>query len=275
MNRHVIRYFVGLAFCVLCGFWLLTSSSTVESGARNQDAGAAHSSIRLQYQPSQSFQTESEQQLKRAVVVARKRKSNAGTLFNAYLILTNVALANNCDLNKAALTSDSDFALVAILSEKFNEKDGPEGTAIHRILFGQPDQTQPKYLFIASPTNPERLQSIVGNVPYNAREAWHFGWGSGFKVSVIPKGSEQIARLEISHEQGNGWSLYLNHLAAKKEFQAITPNSTTYLVFSREESGPTVRFNHRDKKVFVSGNVPLTMCGLIPEDVPTPFIPAN
>jgi len=273
MNPPVISYLARVAFCVLCAFWLLTLTSVLQSGAANQDPGAAHSSIRLQYQPSQSFQTESEQQLKRAVVVARKRKSSAGTLFNAYLILTNVALTNNCDLNKAALTSDSDFALVAILSERFSEKDGPEGTAIHRVLFGPPDQIQPKYLFIASPTHPERLQSIVGNVPYNAREAWHVGWGSGSKVSVTPKGSEQIPRLEISHEQGNGWSFYVNHLAAKKEFQAITPNSTTYLVLSREESGPTVRFNHRDKKVFVSGNVPLTMCGLIGEDLPTPFIP--
>jgi hypothetical protein len=244
------------------------------SSSATQDSVAAGPTVRLQYQPSQSFQTESEQQLKRAVVVARKYKSKAGTLFTAYLLLTNVAAADNCDLKKAALTSDSDFALVAIISEKFKEKEGPEGTAIHRILFGQPDQSPSRYLFVASRTDPERLQSIVGDVPYNAREAWHIGWGGGWKVTVIPKGSQAVP-LEISQEQGAGWSFMLNHLAAKKEWLGINPNSTTYLVFSRGESGPTVRFNHKEKKISVSGHVPLTMCGKIPEDVPTPFIPVD
>ena len=258
-----------LLFIALIG--VLFSSFTPSSAT--QDSVAAGPIVRLQYQPSQSFQTESEQQLKRAVVVARKYKSKAGTLFTAYLLLTNVA-ADNCDLKKAALTTDSDFALVAIIYEKFKEKEGPEGTAIHRILFGPSEPSQTRYLFVASRTNPERLHSIVGDVPYTAREAWPVGWGGGWKVTVIPKGSKAVP-LEISQEQGTGWTFMLNHLAAKKEWLGINPNSTTYLVFSRGESGPTVRFNHKEKKISVSGDVPLTVCGKIPEDVPTPFIPVN
>lgn len=262
------RPFFGLVTGLLCVLSLIPLVATAQTTMQ------LNQSVRLQYQPSQNFQLESEQQLKRAVVVARKYKSNAGTLFTAYLLLTNIAAADNCDIKKAALTTDSDFALVAIISEKFKEKEGPEGTAIHRILFGSPDQSS-RHLFVATPAQSERLQSIVGDVSYNAHAAWHIGWGSGTKVTVVPKGSEQAVPLEISHEQGNGWSLLLNHLSAKKEWLGINPSSTTYLVFSRGENGPAVRFNHRDKKISVSGNVPLTVCGKIPEDVPTPFVPVR
>ena len=264
----------GLSISVLCGSAFVISGTAMQT-TTIQGAEGARPMIRLQFQLSPSYQMESEQQLKRAVVVAKTRKTNVGTLFGAYLLLTNVA-ADNCDLSKPALTSDSDFALVALISEKFKEKEGPEGTAIHRILFGALDQSQPRYLFIAAPANPERLHGFVGDVPYHVEPAWPIGWGSRWAVTMIPKGMEKVVPVEVRLEESNsGWIFLLHHLAAKKQWQNIDPKPETYLVLSRDATGPTVRFQHLGKKVSVAGNVPLTVCGMIPEDAPIPFGPGQ
>ena len=273
-RQTLILLLIGLSISALCGSSFVISGTAMRA-AIIQDSEAARPMIRLQFQLSPSYQMENEQQLKRAVVVARKRKTNVGTLFGAYLLLTNVA-ADGCDLSKPALTSDSDFALVALISEKFKEKEGPEGTAIHRVLFGGLDQNQPRYLFIASPANPERLKGIVGDVPYHVEPAWPIGWGSRWAVTVIPKGMEKVVPLEVRLEESNsGWIFLLQHLAAKKQWQFIDANEKTYLVLSRDASGPSVRFQHREKKLSVAGNVPLTVCGMIPEDAPIPFGPGK
>lgn len=266
---------IGLSISVIYESSFVISGRGMPSVVPIQEPMTESPRIRLQFQQSPSYQMESEQQLNRAVVVARKRKTNVGTLLAAYLLLTNVA-ADSCDLSKPTLTSDSDFALVALISEKFNEKEGPEGTSIHRVLFGASDQSQPRYLFVASPTNRERLKGIVGDVPYHVEPAWPIGWGSRWAVTVIPKGMEKVVPLEVRlEESSSGWTFLLQHLSAKKQWQNIGPNQTTYLVLSRGVSGPSLRFQHRDKRLSVAGNVPLTVCGMIPEDAPMPFGPGQ
>jgi hypothetical protein len=236
-----------------------------------QSTGPEKLSVRFQFPASPSFQTESEQELKRAIVFARKRKSKAGTVFSAYILLTNVG-ANNCERNELNLKGDGEFALAAFLNESFKEKEGPESTAIHRVLFGGLGAGQPKYFFIASSTHRERLKEFVGDVPYHVEPAWPIGWGSRWSVTVIPKGGEKVSPLEVRLEESKfGWTFMLNHVSEKKGWQNIAPKPTTYLVLSRGASGPIVWFHHLDKKLSASGNIPLTVCGLIPEDAPSPF----
>lgn len=276
-KRTTMRHTFHLTLIVPLLLALISSSfimpgTTARFAVTAQDAGPEKLSVRFQFPASPSFQTESEQELTRAIVVARKRKSKAGTVFSAYILLTNVAGKDSCDRSNLSLSGDSEFALAAFINESFKEKEGPESTAIHRVLFGAPDPAQARYFFIASSTHRERLKEILGDVPYHAEPAWPIGWGSRWSVTVIPKGSEKVTPLEVRLEESKfGWTFMLNHASEKKGWQSISPKPTTYVILSRGASGPTLRLQHRDKKLSALGNIPLTVCGLIAEDAPSPF----
>jgi hypothetical protein len=270
MVMRVVR----LTLWVLLLFSLVISAS-VESSIRMQDSKPEAAKIKLSYKDSPALKTENDQPLKRAVVVARKRKTKVGTVFAAYLLLTNLE-GERCDAKEPITTGDADFAVVALISEKFDEKKGPEGTAIHRVLFGTFDDSQPRYLYVGSQSNRENLKEILGDVAYHAEPAWPIGWGSHWSVTVIPKGTEKQTPLEVRLEDSKyGWSLLWHHVAAKKQWESVGLNFSSLLVLSRDAAGPNLRLEHRGKAVSVNGNIPLTVCGLIPEDAPMPFAPDN
>lgn len=236
-------------------------------------ARVADAVLRLQIPASSAFKTEAAVPLTRAEVIPMAyTKGQLGGTIGAYFLLTNVA-SEACDLRPVPLQSDDDVAIMTAVRESYDKKKGPEDTVIHQTLIAE--QPSPaRYLFVLSMlARPNKLDEYIGEIPYEVKEAWHVGFGSGGSMTVFPKGVKPDGSLpQVRLATGSGdWHVFVKHASAKDQLLRPRINITSRLVFERRAEGPFLRLEHKDKSAAFSASLPVTRCPRLPDDGKPPW----
>ena len=223
--------------------------------------------LQLQIAGSKAFQVESAGDVRRAEAFnVVWPKGQFGPTIRAFILLTNVA-ADGCDVRLPPVQSDADFVIRAVLTEGFDQKNGPQDTAISQTLRPAPKAGAP-WLFVVAKLDYKKLDPIVGDAAYSAVEAWHVGGGNRAGAMML-KGAPPI-NVRLGNSEGD-WDVNVNHVSAKDKTVETHLNQDSRLVFRRDGSGPRIQLKYKDKRVAFSADLPLTTCPPLPDQGPLPF----